>query len=92
MFTIAGAILLTLAVSFVVMVGISMIVKIWAHLDPVAKAEYDRLKQLVRRANKGDADAIKSCEIDSYNIKSGWWRKNRFSVRRKVLYACYGHQ
>lgn len=72
-------------------IGIFLIVKIWAHVDHEAKAEYNRLELLVRRANKGDADAIKTCEIDSYNIKSSWWRKKRFSVRWKVVYACYGH-
>ncbi len=92
MFYLGVVIFLVVFVSFAVMVGISMIVKIWTQLDPIAMAEYNRLKELAKKANEGDTDAIKTCEGDQYNIKSKWWdEEKRFSVRPKVMIACYGH-
>lgn len=88
MFAIVLLIPIVFFVSFAVLSGIAMIVKIW-NPDHAAKMHYNQLKNIVKLANKGDLDAIRTCEGDSYNIKSSWWKNNRFSVRRKVLYECF---
>lgn len=61
MLTTATAIALVCFVSFAVMIGISMIFKIWK-ADTEKIKEYQRLKDLVLRANNGDEAARRVCD------------------------------
>jgi len=91
----ATVVALVCFVSFAVMVGIAIIVKIWK-ADPEQLKEYRRLKDLARRANDDQADAEHQCECNS-DIKittywnSTWGNVKSYSVHRRMLYACFGH-
>ncbi|MCK9344525.1 MAG: hypothetical protein M0P64_00175 [Candidatus Pacebacteria bacterium] len=92
MFEMAVVIVLVCVVSFFVAIGIVMLHKIWTP-DPVASARYQQLKELARKANKGDTEAIKDCQSNT-DIKVGkfwrpWGYQKHYSVHPTALYACF---
>ncbi|MFA5997694.1 MAG: hypothetical protein WC791_04405 [Candidatus Paceibacterota bacterium] len=78
-----------------ILIALCLIVVIWK-ADPEAVREYRRLKNLVWRANDGQADAEHMCEFEPHIKVANRWNKQfgymrRYSVRRSALYACFGH-
>lgn len=72
-----------------------LLYKIWT-ADPMDIVEYQRLKDLVRRANDGQADAEHQCENEprirvDLSWDKRWGTRKRYVVPFSVVARCFGY-